>query len=194
MPELTVLTSQTPSTPDAVDGEARRVLATIEQSTVDTNIVGIRWFAPQTLTGITAVLLSVWSLTGNNPASGTGSRLVQLTLGSITAGVWNRVNLGAPLAWPQNTPRAAQVAIEGSRYTYTPPDVWPITNGTLSALDEATSGNGRWTNGGSAGTFMDSLAANNFPGGDGYNFFVELVTDVSPASGHAKGAEFLPFF
>jgi hypothetical protein len=41
---------------------------------------------------------------------------------------------------------------------------------------------------------MDSLAANNFPGGDGYNFFVELVTDVSPASGHAKGAEFLPFF
>lgn len=190
MAELTALTAQTPATPNAVDGEIRRILGLIEQSSVDTFIVGIRWFAPLTIAGISAVSLAVWSLTGNNPASNTGTRLVLIPVVSITAGAWNRVDLDEPLAWPQNTPRAAQVAIEGSRYTFTPPDVWPVTNSTLSALDETTSGNGRWTNGGNE----NNLANNNFPGGEGYNFFVELITDVAPATSHAKGAEFLPFF
>jgi len=190
MPELTALVAETPATPDAIDGEVRRILGTVEQSTVNTNIVGIRWFAPQTLTGITAVSMAVWSLTSNDPASNTGTRDILLPLGSITAGVWNRVNLPAPLAMPQNTPKVAQVAIEGSRYTFTPPTVFPITNGTLSMLAANTSGNGRWSN----GLTENSLAANNFPGGEGYNFFVELITDVSPPTGHSKGAEFLPFF
>lgn len=194
MPELTVLTSQTPTNPNVTDGEARRVLATIEQSSVDTFIVGIRWFAPTSLAAVSTVRMSVWSLTGNNPASGTGTRLTQITLTPVVAGVWNRVNLPTPMVWPAGVPRAAQVAIEGSGYVYTPPDVWPITNATMSALDEATSGNGRWTNGGSAATFQDFLAANNFPGGDGYNFFVEFITDTAPPTGHAKGAEFMPFF
>lgn len=190
MAELTVLTSETPTTPDAVDGEIRRILGLVEQSSVDTFIVGIRWFAPETTGGISAVSLAVWSLTLNNPAASTGTRDVLISLGAITPAAWNRANLAEPLAWTAGVPKVAQVAIEGSRYTFTPPDVWPITNSTLTALDEVSSGNGRWTNGGNE----NSLANNNFPGGEGYNFFVELITDTAPTSGHAKGAEFIPFF
>ena len=190
MPELTAYTSETPTNTNEADGESQRALATVEQSTVDTFIVGIRWFTPLTLP--TSATLAVWSLTGDDPASDTGTRLITPLSLTMTPGAWCRANLAAPLAWPANTPRAAQVAIvgTGARYVYSPPDTFPITNGTLSALGEEVSGNGRWTNGGTE----DSLAENQSPGSEGYNFFVELITDIAPPTGHSKGAEFMPFF
>ena len=201
MPEYTLYDdSSNPTNPNENDGEPERILGTIVKNTVDTYIIGMRWRTP---TGglPPTVYGSLWSLTSDDPTSNTGTRLeiVQFDFTGVTAGQWARLNFAAPIFWTNNTPRAVQVYISGGRYTFSNPNTFasphsaPFTNNTLTVYDDHS--NGRWTNN-PAGTFPagdNQLAANNYPGGSGYNFWVDIIVNDNPTT-HPKGSEFVPFF
>ncbi len=168
--------SMTPENPNESDGEITRVLGTVGYSDVDTWIMALEWYAPTTLPAFAD--LGLWSLTGDDPTANSGTRLELLTftIGSMTGGAWNRKTLATPRAWAANTPRLFQIHTDG-HYTFSNPDTFPFSSadGTLHAYGEAEGGNGRWFNGGDS----DDVATNQHPGGSGYNFFVNIITDVN---------------
>lgn len=200
MPEITMYDSSlsvVPDSPNENDGEPDRALGTVFLSEVDTWIIGARWRTP---TGAfpPSAALSLWTLTGDDPTANSGTRLeIQpLSFAGVTLGHWVRANWDDPFFLPSNTPRQVQVYIEGGRYVFSNPNDFatpnasPFLNNTLTVYDDTA--NGRWTNNPASD---NTLAQNNFPGGAGYNFWVDIITDVDggPAT-HSKGAEFLSFF
>lgn len=166
----------TPDHPSESDAETTRVLGTVFWSDVDTYVVALTWYAPTTLPAFCD--MGYWSLTSDNPAANTGTRidLLSPSVGSMTSGAWNRFNLPTPRFLPANTPRLVQVHTDG-HYTFSNPDTFQMNSddGSLHAYDEATGGNGRWYNGGG----NNDVATNQHPGGSGYNFFVGVIVDAS---------------
>lgn len=175
MAEVSLYGGMTPGFPSEADGETTRVLGTVAYSDVDTFIMALEWYAPTTLPAFAD--LGLWTMTGDDPNAGTGTRveLLTYTIGSMTTGTWNRLTLPSPRAWAANIPMLAQIHTDG-HYVFSNPDTFPFASGdgTLHAYGEAEGGNGRWSNGAGNST----MAANNHPGGSGYNFFVNFITDV----------------
>ncbi len=173
MSEFTLYSTQDPSNPNESDGETARALGTTWYSDVAGSIVGIRWRSP---TGAfpSAVEAQMWSLSGDDPTTNTGTRLITeaMDFTGYTPGDWVEYRFSSPLSYPTaNKPRVAQVYITGGRYTFSSPGDFPFDNGNLHAYSAANS-NGRWTN---SPASNNVLAANNHPGGSGYDFFVDVI-------------------
>lgn len=173
MAEATLYSTQNPTNPNESDGETSRALATTWYADVAGSIVGIRWRSP---TGAfpSAVEAQMWSLSGDDPTTNTGTRLITeaMDFTGYTPGDWVEYRFSAPLSYPTaNKPRVAQVYITGGRYTFSSPGDFPFDNGNLHAYSAANS-NGRWTN---SPASNNVLAANNHPGGSGYDFFVDVI-------------------
>ncbi len=183
MPEYNLYPAAlTPGHNDEADGETTRVLGTVFWSDVDTYVVALTWYVPVTKPAFCD--MGYWSLTSDNPAANSGTRidLLSPSVGSMTGGAWNRFNLPTPRALPANKPRLVQVHTDG-HYTFSNPDTFQMNSddGSLHAYDEATGGNGRWYNGGG----NNDVATNQHPGGSGYNFFVGVIVD--PNAGAVSG-------
>jgi hypothetical protein len=178
-----------PGHPNEFDGEATRVLGTTAYSDVDTFIVALEWLVPTTLP--TFADIALWTLTGNNPLASTGTleELLVYNTGTMTPGVWNRLELSTPFPLAANRPVVVQIHTNG-RYTFSDPNTFPFQSddGTLHAYSVATGGNGRFTN----GVDETNLAAPQVGGASGYNFFVGIITDVDAGPNNATLTITLP--
>ncbi len=173
-------TGMVPDFPNESDGTPSRILGTVFYSDDPTFAVALEWFAPLDLPSFCDI--TIWALDGDDPLALTGSRatsdLLTFNVGTMTPGAWNRLNLPTPRFMNTGQPRLVQVHTDG-HYVYSAPGDFPFDNddGTLHAYAALDAGNGRWTNSGD----NDDIAGTNIPGGVGYNFFVNVITDDNPA-------------
>lgn len=170
-----LFTSQTPATPDAIDGTDTYSMGTYLTPAVDGTITAIRWFFPLSAQpGGAAVKANLFRNSDQAKLGGTDAVFAS----PGTPGAWNQVALTTPVPVSAGVTYCATIRTPG-RYVASSGGAspFPLTNGDLSAL----SGAGRFA--GNAGADV-VFPTNNFSNGC---YFVDVVFDTgdTPAEGAA---------